>query len=657
MLRHARLLPLMLIAALSLAPAQRLATAAPAARQQQPTALIPRALLFGNPERANPQLSADGTLLAYLAPDSRGVLQVWVRTIGAADDRMVTADDKRGIRSYFWSFSGTQLIYLQDKDGDESFHFYVVDIAGGAARDLTPYPQVQAQLIARNPNYPDTLLVGLNITDRRKHDVYRLDLTTGELTLVAENPGNIVGGLADAQFQLRAALAANPDGSRDLLVRSAEDQPWAPLVHWGAEDAGSGPIAFSQDGNTLYLASSLGANAQRLVALDLTTGAETVIAADPQYDLGGVLLEPRTRALQAVAFYRDRLEWQPLDPTVAADFAVLAQVQRGDFGIASRDFADRTWLVTYVTDDGPTMVYVYDRATRTATLLFSIRPALEALPLAQMQPVAFPARDGLQLHGYLTTPVGVPATNLPAVLLVHGGPWVRDSWGFNPEVQWLANRGYAVLQVNFRGSTGYGKDFVNAGDREWGAKMEDDLVDGVRWLVQSGVADPARVGIFGGSYGGYAVLAGLVFAPEVFAVGVEQYGISDLVTLRRHDPPEWTPIKPLLDRRVGNPDTDTEFLNSRSPINFVDRIQAPLLVGQGANDVRVPIAQSDMMVDALRAAAKPVEYVVYADEGHGFARPPNRLHFYSLAEEFLARYLGGRAEPTGEIPGHAGELR
>jgi dipeptidyl aminopeptidase/acylaminoacyl peptidase len=625
----------------------------PAIAQLPP--LIPRKILFGNPERARPQLSPDGKYLAYIAPDEQNVLQVWLRTVGQEDDRQITADKKRGIRIYFWTYDGSHLVYMQDADGDENFHCYSVDIHSNVVRDLTPFQGVKAQPIDLDHNFPEQLLVGMNLNDLQKFDVYRINLKNGAVEFDTENPGNIVAWTADPTFQIRVAIAATPDGGSDLLYRET-NQSWEVLRHWGPDDEGYA-VGFSEDGKTLYIVGSHDANTQRLIALDLVTRQETVIAEDPQYDIGGVVAHPTNRTLQAVAFYRDKLEWQVLDQNVAADFEAISQIRPGEFSLGSRTLADDYWLVAYTIDDGPVYYYTYDRNAKTGTLLFSNQPKLEGLPLASMQPLSYTARDGLTIHSYLTTPVGVPAQNLPTVLLVHGGPWARDTWGYDPQAQWLANRGYAVLQVNFRGSTGYGKAFVNAGNREWAAKMHDDLIDAVNWLIEKGISDPANIAIMGGSYGGYATLAGLTFTPEVFAAGVDIVGPSNLITLMNSIPPYWEPLKAQFYHRVGNLETEEEFLKSRSPLFFIDRIQKPLLIGQGANDPRVKQAESDQIAAAMRQAGKPVEYVLYTDEGHGFARPENRLHFYAVAEEFLAKYLGGRCEPVGEIAGHSGVMK
>jgi len=615
--------------------------------------LIPREILFGNPERTSPRISPDGKYLAYIAPDQKNVLQVWLRTVGQQDERQLTNDEKRGIRIYFWTYDAEQLIYLQDSDGDENWHFYSVNIKSNIVRDLTPFQGIQAQPVALDPNFPDQMLVGLNLQDRHKHDVYRVNLKNGAVEFDTENSGNIVAWTADTQFQVRAAIATTPDGGYDLLFRKAIDNSWSTLRHWGPDDEGYA-ISFSPDDQTLYIVGSHDANAQRLIALDLATRQETVMAEDSQYDVGGILVHPIKRIIQAVSFYRDKQEWQILDQSIAADFEVIAQLRPGEFNVSSRDLADNTWLVAYVTDDGPVYYYAYNRESKTSTLLFSNQRKLEELPLVPMQPISYQARDGLTIHGYLTTPVGIPAKNLPAILLVHGGPWARDTWGYDPIVQWLANRGYAVLQVNFRGSTGYGKDFLNAANREWAAKMHDDLIDAVNWLVEQGIADQNKIAIMGGSYGGYATLVGLTFTPDVFAAGVDIVGPSNLVTLMQSIPPYWAPMKAMFAHRLGDLEKEEDFLKSRSPLFFADRIQKPLLIGQGANDPRVKQAESEQIVQAMHQAGKPVEYVLYPDEGHGFARPENRLHFFAKAEEFLAKYLGGRFEPMGDIPGHSG---
>ena len=618
--------------------------------------LIEREILFGNPEKTRPSLSPDGKYLAYIAPDENNVLQVRLRTVGQEDDRQLTADKKRGIRIFFWTYSGEELIYLQDADGDEKWHLYLVNIQSNLVRDLTPFQGIQAQPIACDRNFPNQILVGMNLSDRRKHDVYRINLKNGAVELDTENPGNIVGWswTADAQFQVRAATATTSDGGSELLWRETADKSWEILRHWGPDEEG-GAVMFSENGKILYIIGNHDANAERLIALDLENKQETAIASDPEYDIEDIVVHPTKREIQAVSFYKDKQEWQILDQSIAEDFEDLGKFRPGEFSITSRNLADTTWLVAYMTDDGPVYYYAFDRASKTFTFLFSNQPKLEGLPLSSMEPIAYTARDGLTIHGYLTKPVGV-STPVPTVLLVHGGPWGRDTWGYNREAQWLANRGYAVLQINFRGSAGYGKAFLNAGNREWAGKMHDDLLDGVNWLVETGIAQQDKIAIMGASYGGYAALVGLTFSPDVFACAVDIVGPSSLITMMETIPPYWEALKAIEYHRIGNLETEPEFLRSRSPLFFVDRIQKPLLIAQGANDPRVKESESEQIVKAMKQAGKPVEYVLYTDEGHGFARPENRLHFYAIAEEFLAKYLGGRFEPADNIANHSGVL-
>ncbi len=607
--------------------------------------LIPREVLFGNPERAAPLLSPDGTRLAYLAPVD-GVLNVWVASPQGQDARPVTRDRDRGIRTYFWSRDSRQVLYLQDKGGDENWRLFAVDVASGLERELTPYPDVQVQIIEHHKHRPRTVLIALNRRDPRYHDAFRLDLRTGQLHLAAENPGNVVQWLPDADLQVRGAVASREDGGFDLLLRGTELEPWRPAVHWSACDAlASGPVGFSRDGRALFLRDSREADTARLVRLDLESSRPAVLAADPEHDVAEVIAHPDSFEPQLVSFIRARREWLPLDPDLAPDLDAISTLGDGDFSIADRTDADDRWVIGFSGDRTPGTYYVYQRPHRRGSYLFDTRPALQGYTLAPMEPVRFTARDGLTLHGYLTVPPGTAPRLLPLVLNVHGGPWHRDVWGYDPEAQWLANRGYACLQINFRGSTGYGKAFLNAGDREWGGKMQDDLSDAVYWAVQRRIADPARVAIYGGSYGGYAALAGATFTPDLFRCAVSVVGPSNLITFINSIPPYWSSYRAMLHQRVGDPDAEPEFLRSRSPLFHVDRIRIPLLIAQGANDPRVKRAESEQIVEALKAKGLDHEYLLFEDEGHGFAKPENRLRFYAAAERFLARHLGGRAEP------------
>ena len=618
--------------------------------------LVPRQVLFGNPERVSPRISPDGRRLAWIAPDE-GVLNVWVGEVGAPLDeaRAVTADRDRGIRSFFWAHDNRHLLYVQDAGGDENWRLFDVDLDTGDTRDLTPFEGVQARVEETDKRFPDTILVGLNRDNPQLHDVYRLDLPTGTLEKIVENPG-FAGFLADADFEVRAGLGPLPDGGMVVMIRETERDEWRPLLQYGRDDAlTTAPMAFTLDGKGLWMLTSIGVNAGRLEKLDIATGESEVVAEDPSYDVSGVRLHPDTRQPQLVTYVKERTDYQVLDPEIAEDVATLRALEPGDLNLLGHDDSDRTWLAGYANDDGPVRYYAYDRATRQATFLFEHQPALSRYQLATMEPFSFTARDGLAVHGYLTFPAGEERSSLPTVLNVHGGPWARDTWGYDPEAQWLSNRGYLCVQVNYRGSTGYGKDFVNAGDKEWGAKMHDDLLDAVAWVVDQGFADPDRVAIYGGSYGGYAALVGATFTPEVFRCAVDIVGPSSLKTLIESIPEYWQPMIAQFHTRVGNPETEEDFLWSRSPLSRAGEVRIPLLIAQGANDPRVKQTESEQFVAALTEKGIDHEYLLFPDEGHGFAKPENRLKFYAAAERFLARHLGGRFEDEEEAPAATGD--
>jgi len=620
------------------------------------TSLIPRAVLFGNPDKASAQLSPDGTKIGHLAPLD-GVLNVWV---GPADDpaaaKPVTKDTGRGIRFYGWAYTNTHILYIQDKNGDENWRVYRVDLTTGAIKDLTPFEGVQARIQEVSPKFPHEILVALNDRVPELHDIYLIDIGTGEKRLIQKNDG-FVSFVTDDEYHVRIAKRMTPDGGSEML-RPTGDGGWEPFMKIAMEDAlTTSPVEFDRTGKILHMVDSRDRNTAALIALDLESGSQVLLAEDSRADVSDVMIHPTEKNLQAVAFTYERKHWQVLDDAIAPDMATLRTVADGDVEVMSRTLDDRSWIVAYVMDNGPVRYFRYDRERRQAQFLFSNRKGLEGLPLAKMSPVVIRSRDGLNLVCYSTLPIGSdtdgdgrPDEPLPMVLVVHGGPWARDVWGYNALHQWLANRGYAVLSVNFRGSTGFGKMFINTSTREWGAKMHDDLIDAVRWAIQEGIADPGRVAIMGGSYGGYATLIGLTLTPESFACGVDIVGPSNLVTLIESIPPYWQPQVELWATRVGDHRSEDgrAFLTERSPLTYVDRIQRPLLIGQGANDPRVKQAESDQIVQAMRDKNIPVTYVLFPDEGHGFARPENRLSFYAVAEAFLSACLGGRYEPIDD---------
>ena len=456
---------------------------------------------------------------------------------------------------FAWAKDGRHLLYLQDTGGDENWRLYDVDLETMAKRDLTPYEGIQARVIATRKSHRDEVLVGMNRDNPQLHDVYRLDLKTGELAKLIENPG-YAGWLADEDMVVRGALAPLPDGGFDLLVRDDAEGDWRTLLTIPADDApASDALAFSGDGKSLLAISSVGVNTGRLVRIDLASGEDRVLLEDPDADVAGAMLHPDTREPQIALVLKDRAEYHVLDPAVQPDYEAIRALHTGDPSLIGRDEADTTWLVAFTDDAGPVRYYGYDRATGTGSFLFDSRPELSRYELAHMEPFSFTTRDGLTVHGYVTFPPGGGRSGLPAVLDVHGGPQVRDVWGWNPEAQWFANRGYLCIQVNYRGSTGYGKAFVNAGDREWGAKMHDDLIDAVGYVVEQGWADRDRIAIYGGSYGGYAALVGAAFTPYVFRCAVDIVGPSNLQTLMETIPPYWAPVKAQFHKRVGNPET------------------------------------------------------------------------------------------------------
>jgi len=616
--------------------------------------LIARRVFFGNPDRGAVQLSPDGALLSWLAPLD-GVLNVWVASRDdLATARPVTHDTGRGIRIYWWAYTNDRVLYMQDKNGDENWRLYAVDVTVGTVKDLTPFEGVQAQPVAVSHKFPEEIIVGLNNRNPQWHDIYRINLVNGDTTLLLKHE-RFMGVIVDDDYRLRMAAQMTPDGGVQLYVPTGRD--WRIWDSIPAEDVmTTGQIGFDKGNQTLFMKESRGRNTSALVAIDVETMKSQVLAEDPRADAADVMRHPTEKYIQAVAFVYDRKQWRILDSSIEADLVHLRTVVDGEVEIASRSLDDRFWVVVYVVDDGPYRFYLYDRSDRIATFLFTHQKDLESFPLAKMRSVIIKSRDGLDLVGYYTLPLGsdndndgIPNHPLPMVFTPHGGPWWRDFWGYNSWHQWLANRGYAVLSVNFRASTGFGKAFVNAGDREWGGKIIEDQVDAVQWAIRTGLADSRRVAVMGGSFGGYSTLAGLTFTPELFACGVDLVGVVNLVTWIESVPAYWKPSLDLLIARVGDPRTEEgrSLLKKHSPLTYVDRICKPLLIAQGANDPRVKQAESDQIVQAMQAKGIPVTYLLYQDEGHGFARPENNLSFYAVTEAFLAKCMGGRVEPIG----------
>jgi dienelactone hydrolase len=630
--------------------AKRSTMAAMTTRTARP--LIPRTKLFGDPTRAQAQISPDGRWLSWLAPDA-GVLNVWMAPVGAIEGaRVITRDRKRGIRFYGWMPDSTHVLYMQDEGGTEEWHIYSVAIESLATRDLTPLAGVSAHINQVGIDQPNFVALAINDRDKSWHDIYRVDIRSGERELIFENRQELSGIVLDRQLRPRLAsrTRAAEGGSSIYRLEGTRLDPLGVVEH--EDDLTTRFFGFTRDGSTLYRLSSIGRDKAALVAFDWATGSERVLAEHPKADVCRVLTHPDTKVAEAVGAEHLMLDWIALNEPMADDLKRLHGLLPGQIDIADRTRDDSRWVVLASAADQPAVYHLYDRGKGTLAELFTTRPELHSYRLAPMRGNVLRARDGLELVSYLTLPHGSssrPAAPLPMVLLVHGGPWGRDAYGFNPHHQWLADRGFAVLSTNFRASTGFGKAFVNAGDREWGRKMHDDLLDAVEWAVREGIADRARIAIMGGSYGGYATLAGLAFTPEVFCCGVDIVGPSNLETLLATIPPYWKAFFENLARRVGDPRTEDgrALLKERSPLYSADKITKPLLIGQGANDPRVKQAESDQIIAAMRAKGLPVTYVLYPEEGHGFAEPRNRVSFFAIAETFLAAHLGGDCEPIG----------
>ncbi|MEM7208283.1 MAG: S9 family peptidase [Pseudomonadota bacterium] len=617
--------------------------------------LIPRKLFLGNPTYSNVQISPNGSLISYLAPLD-GVLNIWVAPVGNLEDvKAVTSDSGRGIRHYTWAAGMEHLLYMQDKDGDENFLLYGVDPENGKETVYTPFENTVVNLLANHKDQPGKQMIGINNRDPRWHDIYSLDIKTGDLSLVYENTDDFGGFYFDNSLTLRFAVKSTHMGGAEYFRKT--DQGWDQFMEVSPEDHyTTGLAGFGEDNQTLYLKQSQGRDKSALFAMDLKTDHTTLVAESDVADIGHVWRDLDTGKPYVYAVTYDKTRFYALDQRGEKILAGLKKRFGSNFYRASRTQDDSTWVVVNSQSDKVATYYLWDRHADVFTKLFPVIPELEDKTLAVMTPEMVPSRDGLTLVSYLTLPPasdedrdGRPEQPLPMVLYVHGGPWARDLYGFNGDTQWLANRGYAVLQVNFRGSMGFGKSFVNAGNNQWGLAMHDDLIDAVDWAIKEGITRKDQVAIMGGSYGGYATLAGLTFTPDRFACGIDIVGPSNLETLLDSIPAYWESARRDLQTRVGDPNTEEglAILKAASPLHKVDAISKPLLIGQGANDPRVKQTESDQIVDAMKEKNIPVTYALFPDEGHGFARPENRLAFYGIVEGFLASCLGAQSEPLG----------
>jgi dipeptidyl aminopeptidase/acylaminoacyl peptidase len=599
---------------------------------------IPLKDFFKNAEKTGYQLSPDGEHIAYLAP-FKSRMNIHVRPINGTDETRVTSVEDRDISGFIWG-SDSRILYMRDFGGDENFHILATNIDGTNDNDLTPFDGVRAQFIDELEDDDDYIIVGLNKRNPQIFDPYRLNIETGKLDMIAENPGNITSWMTDHDGKLRLAIAT--DGvNESILYRKTETDAFESVLTTNFKETLS-PLFFTFDNQYIYAASNLGRDKTAIVQYDLVENKEMEeIFSHPDVDVTDLSYSHKNKKLTTISYNTWKRQYHFLSEKRAELQEKLQQQLKGEVVLVSNNKAEDVVLVRTYSDRSLGAYYIYDLKTDVLKKISEVSPWLKEAELAEMRPIQYQSRDGLTIHGYLTLPNGAEAKNLPVVVNPHGGPWVRDNWGFNPEVQFLANRGYAVLQMNYRSSTGYGKAFWEAGFGKWGLEMQDDITDGVQWLIDEGIANKDRVAIYGGSYGGYATLAGITLTPDVYACAIDYVGVSNLFTFMDTIPPYWAPYLAMLHEMVGNPndEEDRKRMTATSPVFHVDKIKVPLLIAQGAKDPRVAQAESDQVVEALQAKGVAVEYLLKENEGHGFRNEENRFEFYETMEQFLTKHL------------------
>ena len=640
--------------------------------------LVPRSVLFGQaPEKFGFHITADGRFVAFFAATPQEKIGLYRQAVGEKEPVLVCEEAPFGA-GLTWSPDDKRYFYLRNDSGDENFHLWMYDLETKTGKDLTPFEGVKAQNLLISPDRPGEILIGLNQRDSRVFDMHRINLAKGESRLDTTNPGNVRWWAADRDLTVRAAVTCNAeDASMSLLVRDDAGVPWRTLINWPFGESGHLEgygseivVGFSRDGRSLILNAAFNGDHTSLALVDIGTGkVQKIIAADPEanvwtvmgptlYDVAQVLIHPGTGEVQAAGFYVDIPEWKVLDGNLESDFQVLRSLHEGIVTITGRDKADRFWIVNYDDDDQPGAVFLYDRQTKKPLLLETTNTILAKFKAAAVKPVVYTARDGLEIHGYLTLPSGVPAKNLPTIMSIHGGPWSRDDWGYSSVIQWLANRGYAVFQVNYRGSTGFGKNHLNAGIGQWGVgSMQNDVSDAVAWIVARGIADPKRVAITGYSYGGYATLAGVTFTPDLYACAVVGSGISNVKTFFETLPPWWGPIRTRWIRRIGVDLNNEETVRRISPYYHAAQIKAPVLIFHGMNDPRVKFAEAEQILKVLRDLKRDVQLIAFPEGGHGSWGGADAMEELGRTEAFLAKHLGGRLEPYEPVPGNTARIR
>ena len=601
---------------------------------------IPLEDFFKNPEKSSFQLSPDGKKIAYMKPWEEGnrMMNVYIKTIGDNQEKRITNASNRSLYGYFW-LNDDRIAYIQDKGGDENIHIYAVNIDGTNDLDLTPFENIQARITDDLDEDPDHMIVSINNRDPRVHDAYRLNVNTGQLSLIAENPGNIMGWMTDNDGKLRIALTSDGVNS-SILYREEESDPFLPILTTNFKVSVS-PLFFTFDNKELYVSSNRNRDKSAIYKFDLNTAKETdLIFEHDEVDVSGLIRSKKRKVLTAVSYYTDKRKIHFLDDWREKLQNNLESKLKGvEVAISDISKDETKAIIVTFSDVSRGTYYYYDIEKDELTKLADLSPWLDPNHMSEMKPIKYTSRDGLTINGYLTIPKGSNGKNLPVVVNPHGGPWARDRWGFNPEIQYLANNGYAVFQMNFRGSTGYGREFWEKSFKQWGKTMQDDITDGVQWLINEGIANPDKIGIYGASYGGYATLAGLTFTPDLYACGVDYVGVSSLFTFMESMPPYWELYREMMYEMVGHPEKDKELLASSSPLMHVDKIKVPLFIAQGANDPRVKKSESDQIVEALKQKGIDVPYMVKDDEGHGFYNDENRFDFYREMSAFLEKHL------------------